>query len=50
MPLSPIRKAGRFAFLSGQIALKNGKIVDDSVGDQTDFILGLLESYLALEG
>lgn len=49
-PLSPFVKKGNLIFLSGQVYLKDGKLVEGSVKDQTHQVMKNLQGVLEQAG
>lgn len=47
LPLSMIRKSGSLVFVSGQLALLDGKIVGDDITAQTGYVIDAIERQLA---
>lgn len=45
--LSAARKAGPFLFVSGQLALQDGKVVGDGVSEQTGLVIDAIAAQLA---
>ena len=50
LPLSKARRAGNLLFVSGQLALRDGKIVGDDVAEQTDLVLDAIAEQLEAHG
>lgn len=49
-PLSKARRAGDFLFVSGQLSLREGAIVGDDVGEQTDIVIDAIVEQLEAHG
>ena len=49
-PLSPARTGGGLLFVSGQLALRDGRVVGDDITVQTDIAIGNLRSVLGEHG
>lgn len=47
LPLSGARRAGGLVFVSGQLALKDGRVVGDDVAAQTELVIDAIEAQLA---
>lgn len=47
LPLSLAREAGPFVFISGQLALRDGQVVGDTVSAHTDLVIDAIEGQLA---
>ena len=50
VPLSPAVRAGDFVFVSGQVPVVDGKIVEGGIGPQTRKVLENIAAALALAG
>ncbi len=50
VPLSPAVRAGDFVFISGQVPVVDGRIVEGGVGAQTTKVLENIAAALALAG
>ena len=50
VPLSPAVRAGDFVFISGQVPVVDGRIVEGGVGAQTTNVLENIAAALALAG
>ena len=47
IPISPAVRSGGFIILSGQLALREGRIVGQTIEEQTDVVIGNIEDLLA---
>ncbi len=50
LPLSKARRAADFLFVSGQLALRDGKIVGADVAEQTDLVIDAIVEQLTVFG
>jgi len=50
VPLSPAVRAGDFVYVSGQVPVVDGKIVGETIGEQTTQVLKNVAAALALAG
>ncbi len=46
LPLSMARKSGPFVFVSGQLALQDGKVVGEDITVQTNMVIDAIERHL----
>ena len=50
VPLSPAVRAGDFVYVSGQVPVKDGTMVEGGIAEQTEQVLSNVEAALALAG
>ena len=50
VPLSPAVRAGDFVFVSGQVPVVGGKVVEGGIGPETRAVLENVKACLALAG
>ena len=50
VPLSPAVRAGDFVYVSGQVPVKNGKIIDGDISVQTEVVLDNIKAVLEEAG
>lgn len=50
VPLSPAVRAGDFVYVSGQVPVVDGKIIDGGIAEQTTQVLKNISAALALAG
>lgn len=50
IPISPAVRSGGFILLSGQLALRDGKIVGQTIEEQTDIVIDNIRDLLARSG
>lgn len=50
VPLSPAVRAGDFVYVSGQVPVENGKIIEGGIAEQTRKVMENIAAALALAG